>query len=317
MPEIKNWTELNFNTFMESLTSPLSEFKDLQLYQTLSLDDNGEVITDQVSEGLVTLNTSKLSEAEKQELIGTLQASKLGSGDVSGILNLVYGHIQSANFVTGANGAGWRIDGDGNLEATSGTFRGNVTGATITGGTIRTSASGKRVELDSTDNRVLFYDDTSLVGYIDGDGGGIIINPTEDEAGIALMYTTAGSSNLTGLTIDEAGVQVGTGLDMITNDILPPSDNTKTCGKAGLRWSDVRSVLINGADYCFENDWTLTENYMMKIKQKGIAVLDELNNLVAFIGEEGFYAKDFKNINQLSYTKTTRKQRIKMSGKKQ
>lgn len=45
----------------------------------------------------------------------------------------------------------------------------------------------------------------------------------------------------------------------------PDSDNVTKCGTTAKRWSDLRSVLINGADYCFENDWRWTEpNYVYK-----------------------------------------------------
>lgn len=42
-------------------------------------------------------------------------------------------YLQSRNFVTGS--AGWRIDSDGNLEASSGTFRGDLSGGSIIIGT--------------------------------------------------------------------------------------------------------------------------------------------------------------------------------------
>lgn len=38
-------------------------------------------------------------------------------------------YLQSKNFVTGSSG--WRLDSDGNIEASSGTFRGNITGGSL------------------------------------------------------------------------------------------------------------------------------------------------------------------------------------------
>ena len=52
---------------------------------------------------------------------------------------------------------------DGNMSATdaifsSGTFNGNITSsATITGGTVRTSAGSNRIELSSADDSIKFY----------------------------------------------------------------------------------------------------------------------------------------------------------------
>lgn len=100
----------------------------------------------------------------------------LGSGSYSGNMEIDGGYIQSSNFKSGSTG--WRLDSNGDFEGNNGTFRGTITatsgtiggwtiGSTtltgggvtlsssgiITGGTIRTSASGARVQmLDSTDS---------------------------------------------------------------------------------------------------------------------------------------------------------------------
>lgn len=42
------------------------------------------------------------------------------------------GTLQSPNFVTGANGSGWKLDSNGNLECNDGNFRGDITGASGT-----------------------------------------------------------------------------------------------------------------------------------------------------------------------------------------
>lgn len=50
-------------------------------------------------------------------------------------LNVTTRALQSDNFVTGSSGAGWQLTAEGNLEATSGTFRGAISGSTIAIGT--------------------------------------------------------------------------------------------------------------------------------------------------------------------------------------
>ena len=55
------------------------------------------------------------------------------------------GSLSSPNFVPGTNGRGWRLNSNGDLEANTGTFRG-----TMTGGTIRTAASGTRFQMTPT-----------------------------------------------------------------------------------------------------------------------------------------------------------------------
>ena len=127
---LEDYKFLGYDRFLEKDSSLLKGIKELQLYQTLNFTDEGEEVTDQVSSGIATINVEKLSEVEKNELIGKIKAKNIGSGDIDGILNLVMGHLQSANFETGSTG--WRIDSDGNVEFDSGYFRGDITGASGT-----------------------------------------------------------------------------------------------------------------------------------------------------------------------------------------
>lgn len=45
----------------------------------------------------------------------------------------------------------------------------------------------------------------------------------------------------------------------IASSLIPDTDNLRNVGSASSRWADVRSVLINGADFCFENGFRITE----------------------------------------------------------
>lgn len=528
---LKDYSESGYNIFLESDTSLLKGFQDVQFYSTVEFDEEtGEIPTDKISVGLATLNTEKLSDAEVEQLLGKIKATALTSGDISQPINVISGHIQSANFVSGASGAGWRIDGDGNLEAASGTFRGNVTGATITGGTFQTSTSGARIVLENdifkvydssgnlrinTDSEAIKFLDstgTNTTGGIYGDlsstrdalilttqatplaafilisgetgvvtesilvqgntlpqtnesyvlgsstkrwnglcvanlagvqfysststlnaqiiadstqvqfnigtgadyqfgttifqpsnndtihlgattkqwknlylAGNIIVGGTVDGVDIAahdggaittyhsgsisttmhgtltgipnahhnrshdhsnasdgttikpsycyVNYASGGArlvvgGNLhiqsgsidfktTALSIASGGSVVfsRTGADcLVYNNFRPNTDNSKTCGSSNERWSDVRTVLLNGSDIVFENNWTLTEHYMVGIKEKGIAMLNEENELQMFMGENNFYTKPLKDIKELKYTKTTQEERIKIAG---
>jgi len=103
----------------------------------------------------------------------------------------------------------------------------------------------------------------------------------------------------------------------VHKNFFPSSDNALTCGGTSFRWSDLRTVLINGtADVCFENKWTLTEHYMIGIKEPGIAILDENNNLQMFIGKKYLYTNKLKDIRELQYVKTTQKERSRMASKR-
>ena len=109
-------------------------------------------------------------------------------------------------------------------------------------------------------------------------------------------------------------------LDMYTastrspKNFYPGSDNSVTCGGTSFRWSDLRSVLINGADIGFDNSWYITESYRLGIEEDGLGVLNSQNEMVLFIGDSGLYVKSglVKNLDNLAYTKTTLEQRIKM-----
>lgn len=148
MAGIKDYNSYNYNDWLESNTSLFVGSKaDAQLYNTINIDaDTGESVTGKVSLGLSTINTSKLSDAEAKELIKKFSATQIGSGDINGLINLVNGHLQSSNFMTGVTG--WRIDSNGNLEANSGTFRGKLTAGSIHIPDEDTTANSFHVESD-------------------------------------------------------------------------------------------------------------------------------------------------------------------------
>lgn len=137
MAEIINYESLGINKWLEQETSLLANFEDIQFYSTLNVDpDTGEPITNQVSAGLTTINTENMSQVEVNALLGNISATQLTSGDISQPINLISGHIQSANFITGSTG--WRINADGDAEFSD---------ITLTGGTLK---YGKTSFTDST-----------------------------------------------------------------------------------------------------------------------------------------------------------------------
>jgi len=94
----------------------------------------------------------------------------------------------------------------------------------------------------------IWGNDTSTQFYVtcDGIGGAAHLGTqTNHSLGIATNATTR-------VTISAAGA------------VTPASNNTYTLGSASYRWSDLRSVLINGADIGMkseEGDWTLREGH--------------------------------------------------------
>jgi len=136
------------------------------------------------------------------------------------------GFLQSQNFVTGGSGTGWRLDTNGDLEASSGTFRGTIaaTSGTIGGWTIgsnRLSAgSGSTtVGMDSTSSGgddIRFFAGNATPGsapFRVTEAG--VLTATSGTIG----GTTLGASTLTGGTIQTAAspnarmVMSGSGFD--------------------------------------------------------------------------------------------------------
>jgi hypothetical protein len=105
-----------------------------------------------------TISSAKIANlAVDNAKIANVSADKFTAGSIS-----VGQHIQSSGYVAGQ--AGWRINGNGDAEFSNVVVRGSVVGSTITGGTIngsiitgatlRTAASGQRIEMDA--NGLLF-----------------------------------------------------------------------------------------------------------------------------------------------------------------
>lgn len=82
--------------------------------------------------------------------------------------------------------------------------------------------------------------------------------------------------------------------------VRPDVDNNVTNGTASKRWSDLRSVLINGADIALENGWRFREwpcrkedigkpgEWFKKNANMGVQILDDEENLMAVIHKSGY-----------------------------
>mgnify|MGYP001561964886 FL=1 len=92
----------------------------------------------------------------------------------------------------------------------------------------------------------------------------------------------------------------------------PREDNLTALGTATKRWSDLRSVLINGADIGFENGWKFREypatkedigkpiEWMKVNANQGIQILDEEEKLIAVIHKNGnIYCNGIKPLSEL------------------
>ena len=82
-----------------------------------------------------------------KEFRGDVYTSRGRFGNGSTYVDISATSIKSSNFVSGS--LGWRIKYNGDVEFDSGIFRGDIVGATITGGIFQTSTSGQRIVISS------------------------------------------------------------------------------------------------------------------------------------------------------------------------
>ncbi|HOW92996.1 MAG TPA: fibronectin type III domain-containing protein [Mycolicibacterium fallax] len=103
--------------------------------------------------------------------ISDLTASKITAGTISA--PIIIG--TTATFSGALSAATGTFAGS--LSAATGTFSGNLSGATVTGGLIRTSPSGQRIEMDATNGGTIWFRDSgSDYAFMNGPGSGLGIN---------------------------------------------------------------------------------------------------------------------------------------------
>lgn len=185
----------------------------------------------------------------------------LQDGDVVSRLNIVDGYIQSDGFVSGETG--WQIKSDGTLEANTGIFRGELSGAsgtfgTINGGTVYSNASGVRVGLEASSRSVVVYNDTTLIGSMGMIGSNMIIG--SESGGGSFFMKVAGTNILevsaTALKPNtDGGISLGTSLKRFNEgnfsggvtcagitsagSIVP--NGVYSLGTSGNRWNEVNA----------------------------------------------------------------------------
>jgi len=158
------------------------------------------------------------------------------------------------------------------------------------------------------DNAAFGVNSSSRV-YFDASGGSGGDTYMYEATANALQIVTGGSAvfNFNNGGVNESGLA-----------LLPTADNSHTLGNASFRWSDMRSVLINGADYGFVNGFILREypatledvqtkdaDWMKEHAGQGIQIINADGNMIAVIGYDGnIYANGFKPLSDLSELNT-------------
>lgn len=185
-------------------------------------------------------------------------------------------------------------------------------GSIVTGGFVMTATkitgpgatSPVTIETHADDETGIKIKSADYASIADG-----TIELWDGNGGIALIYAhkTSGYLVFEGLGLKIEG-------NSITRALRPEVDNTDSLGTATFRWSDLRSVLINGADISLANGWKLREyplkkenvykpdNWMKEHANQGIQILDGNEELKAVIHQDGYiYCKGFRSLEELRY----------------
>ena len=199
-----------------------------------------------------------------------------------------------------------KITVSGTLTVSSATTAIAVTGAGAVvfsgGGDMIMRASGSNFNYitfqngSSQDRGFLNYNGTSNFMNLTSSGGAGIAIDASGSSGGDVQLLADGDIFLSApdIQIGQSSSQDILMTGRVDTSVFPKTDNLRALGSASLRWSDVRSVLINGADFCFENGYRLTEanhvwteappNSVVLMNQnwKPVAAFDERGNV--FIG---------------------------------
>jgi hypothetical protein len=118
---------------------------------------------DQFGQSPLTFQNEEINKKAQTMYEADVPSNFIQDGDTIVRLNMIDGYLQSDGFISGSEG--WRIDSDGNVEFNNGLFRGTLSAASGTLGTI-TISDGGNIKMGKTS----FIDTTS--GFWIGDDSG-------------------------------------------------------------------------------------------------------------------------------------------------
>lgn len=232
---------------------------------TVSL--NGALITNGTLSGN-TLITGTVNGTSLANL--TIPAGKYGTGS---IVNQDIGNLSAS-----------KITVSGTLTCTSSTTAINVTSAGVVifsgGGDIimkATASDSNFISFRNASNSergLISYSPTSNIFYINnGNGSNLYIDATYGSGSPQALIRATGDATLRSTSgsafVEKTG---GASIQVSTNITLTPStvtvsagnlradtDSSRDCGTSGIRWANGWFDLVNGADYCMDNGYRITE----------------------------------------------------------
>ena len=177
------------------------------------------ITADEISAGAITASLIQGKEIELKATAGATQKVTLDDAGITATNS-------SGQVTLQFNGATGQINADSiivkNINADE------ITAGTLTGRTVRTSGSGRRVELSNSD-RISFYNDTQAepIGYIEpwGDNGGVGMHSDYNssiwpEVYVGLTDADIGSNNSQIFIGDDTGINISSGSETYVNGSL-------------------------------------------------------------------------------------------------
>ncbi len=152
---------------------------------------------------------------------------------------------------------------------------------------------GTFYKIDASDPLDIDYD------YLDITTGDILMGKDEPRITFGSIFDLRHGNDLK-LTYEA-------GLWLFLTNAEPYTDDDYSLGSASYKWSCIYAVDTDFGDIGMENDWKFTESYKIGIKEDGVALLDDGDELRYFFGKKKLYTPE--NIKELSYTKNTLKER--------
>lgn len=151
---------------------------------------------------------------------------------------------------------------------------------------------GDRVE-DTINNDFVFFGSDSRnlpAPYAGTDGLSAVVAGQKD--GIAALAVHDPSVPGTAISFYVKKIStVGNGYPAVAGDtLIPEADNVYDLGTNTFRWRLIRGVTITPGDLKFENDWVITENDKVGIKEPGLTFTNPEGKILMVLTDKGLYA---------------------------
>jgi hypothetical protein len=204
----------------------------------------------------------------------------LGTAQDSAGVTTIIGNVVTTGFVNALN-----------VNAASISASISITSPTITGGTIRTAASGARVEISASNNRLDIYNSTPTnIGWFGGAGANgnfmYINQPDTNEDYPPIYVTSAQDSNVINFICTNSGTANRPAFrfqsDNDSSEAMYITNSSNTMPTLGLSQSGTGFIIGTNVAGCYldkAGTWTDASSRTLKENFENVSVLDKLKTL--------------------------------------